>query len=56
MAKHGKKFNAAAEKVDGTKLYTPLEAMNLVKEVAPASFDESIEVHFRLGIDTRKAD
>ncbi len=56
MAKHGKKFNAAAEKVDSTKLYTPLEAMNLVKEVAPASFDESIEVHFRLGIDTRKAD
>ena len=56
MAKHGKKFNTAAEKVDDTKLYTPLEALNLVKEVAPAKFDESIEVHFRLGIDTRKAD
>ncbi len=56
MAKHGKKFNAAAEKVDSTKLYTPLQALNLVKEVAPAKFDESIEAHFRLGIDTRKAD
>ena len=56
MAKHGKKFRAAAEKVDSTKLYTPLQAMNLVKEVAPAKFDETIEVHFRLGIDPRKAD
>ena len=56
MPKHGKKFNAAAEKVDSTKLYTPLEAANLVKEVAPAKFDETVEAHFRLGIDTRKAD
>ncbi len=56
MAKHGKKFRAAAEKVDSTQLYTPLQAMNLVKEVAPAKFDETIEVHFRLGIDPRKAD
>ena len=56
MAKHGKNFRAAAEKVDGSKLYTPLEAANLVKEVAPAKFDETVEAHFRLGIDTRKAD
>ena len=56
MPKHGKKFNAAAEKVDSTKLYSPLEAANLVKEVAPAKFDETVEAHFRLGIDTRKAD
>ena len=56
MAKHGKNFRAAAAKVDSQKLYTPLAAVRLVKEVAPAKFDETVEAHFRLGIDTRKAD
>ena len=56
MAKHGKNYRAAAEKVDSMKLYTPLEAVKLVKEIAPAKFDETVEAHFRLGIDTRKAD
>ena len=56
MAKHGKNFRAAAEKVDRSQLYTPLEAVKLVKELAPAKFDETVEAHFRLGIDTRKAD
>lgn len=56
MAKHGKKFNEAAAKVDSNNLYTPLQAMKLVKEIAPAKFDETVEVHFRLGIDPRKAD
>lgn len=54
--KHGKKFRAAEGKVEAGKLYTPLEAVKLVKEVACANFDETVEVHFRLGIDTRKAD
>ena len=54
--KHGKNFRAAAEKVDSTKLYTPKEAATLVKEVACAKFDETVEAHFRLGVDTRKAD
>ena len=54
--KHGKNFRAAAEKVDSTKLYTPKEALTLVKEVASAKFDETVEAHFRLGVDTRKAD
>ena len=56
MAKHGKNFRAAAEKIDRSELYTPLAAVKLVKEVAPAKFDETVEAHFRLGIDTRKAD
>ena len=56
MAKHGKNFRAAAEKVDSQNLYSPLAAVKLVKEVAPAKFDETVEAHFRLGIDTRKAD
>lgn len=54
--KRGKKFEAAAGAVERDRLYTPLEAIRLAKEVAPAKFDETVEVHFRLGIDTRQAD
>lgn len=54
--KRGRKFEAAAGAVDRDRLYTPLEAIRLAKEVAPAKFDETVEVHFRLGIDTRQAD
>ena len=56
MAKHGKKYRSAAEKIDSNQLYTPAEAVKLAKEVASANFDETVEAHFRLGIDTRKAD
>ena len=56
MPKHGKNFRAAAAKIDRTKLYTPMEAMTLAKEAAPAKFDETIEISIRLGVDTRKAD
>lgn len=52
----GKKYAAAAAKVEKDKLYTPSEACALVKENATAKFDETIEAHFRLGIDTRQAD
>ena len=51
-----KKYEAAAAKVDSEKLYTPLEALSLVKEIASANFDETVEAHIRLGIDTRQAD
>jgi large subunit ribosomal protein L1 len=56
MAKHGKKYEAALAKVDEEKLYTIEEASSLLKEVAFANFDETIELHARLGIDPRQAD
>lgn len=56
MARVGKNYRSAAEKVDRDRLYAPLEAMTLAKEIASAKFDETVEVHFRLGVDTRQAD
>ncbi len=54
--RHGKKLSAALAKVEKDRFYTPLEAARLAKEVAPAKFDETVEVHVRLGVDTRQAD
>lgn len=54
--KRGKKYAAGAAGIEAGVLYTPLAAVRLAKEVAPARFDESVEAHFRLGIDTRQAD
>lgn len=56
MPKHGKKYNAAAAKVERGTHYSPLTAMRLVKELSAAKFDETVEVSVRLGVDTRKAD
>jgi len=56
MPKHGKKYLAAAAKVDQNQLYTPEEAINLVKETSFVGFDASVEIHLRLGIDPRHAD
>jgi large subunit ribosomal protein L1 len=56
MAKHGKKYLSALEKIDRQQLYSPEEAIKLAKEVAPAKFDETVEVHVRLGIDPRHSD
>lgn len=56
MAKHGKKYEAAAEKVDREREYLPEEAVELLKEITFANFDETIEAHFRLNIDPRQAD
>ena len=56
MPKHGKKFLEAEKKVDQDREYLPEEAIGLLKEVAFANFDESVEVHARLGIDPRQAD
>ncbi len=56
MPRHGKHYRASAAKIEGDRLYTPLEAMKLVKECATAKFDETVEAHFRLGVDTRQAE
>jgi large subunit ribosomal protein L1 len=56
MPKHGKKYEAAAAKVDREKLYGADEAIALLKEISTANFDETVEVHARLGIDPRQAD
>lgn len=53
---HGKRYKADAAQVDKAKLYAPVDAVALCKEIANAKFDETVEVHFRLGIDPRKAD
>lgn len=56
MAKRGKRFIEAAKKREESTLYSVDEAMSLVKEMATAKFDETIEAHVRLGVDPRHAD
>ena len=56
MSKKGKRYRALLEKVDLTKQYTISEAVALAKECATAKFDESLELHVRLGVDPRHAD
>ena len=56
MAKPGRIYTTAKSTVDPGRLYTPLEAMRLLKAFPGAKFDETIEVHFRLGVDVRHAD
>ncbi|GAA3876110.1 50S ribosomal protein L1 [Tessaracoccus defluvii] len=54
--KHSKGYNAAAEKRAAEQVYSPEETMRLIKEMASAKFDETIDVGVRLGVDPRKAD
>lgn len=56
MPRHGKKFQDAEKKIEANRLYTPDDGLALVKQVAFATFDETVEAHFRLGIDPRQAD
>lgn len=56
MAKVGKNYQDAVKAFDRTALYEPAEALGLVKQIAKAKFDETVEVAFKLGIDTRHAD
>ena len=56
MAKMGKKYKASVELIDKSKLYDVDEAVALVCQTAKAKFDETVEVHIRLGVDSRHAD
>lgn len=56
MSKRSKAYLAQAEKVDRSRLYTPLEAANLVKETSTKNTDATVDVAIRLGVDPRKAD
>ena len=54
--KHGKKYVDALKVVDKAKLYDSIEAVELASQNAKAKFDETIEIHIRLGVDSRHAD
>jgi len=56
MAKHGKKYLAAAAKVNPDTLYEPQNAIALVRETSISKFDGTVELHIRLGVDPRHAD
>jgi len=56
MAKHGRKYTTARATIDPEHVYSPLEAVRLIKALDTAAFDETVEVHFRLGVDVRHAD
>jgi len=55
MAKHGKKYNEAVQVIEKTKTYAPEEAVELAKKMAHANFDETVELHLRMGVDPRNA-
>lgn len=54
--KRSKAYRSAAEKVDSTRFYAPLEAVRLAKQTSTTKYDATVEVAFRLGVDPRKAD
>jgi large subunit ribosomal protein L1 len=56
MAQHGKKYVEARERIDRESVYSPVEAVRMLKEFPGAKFDETVEVHFRLGLNVRHAD
>ena len=56
MSTHGKRYRGAREQIDREHAYTPLEAVRLVKGFDGAKFDETVEAHFRLGLNVRHAD
>jgi large subunit ribosomal protein L1 len=56
MAKHGKKYWAAREKIDAEKYYSPEESVALIKETSYSKFDGTVEVHLKMGLDPRQAD
>ena len=55
-SRKGRKWKEAAEKVDRERFYSPDEAISLAREIHPASFDETVEIHIRTGLDPRHAE
>ncbi len=55
MARHGKNYQQAVKLLDRTKTYPPQEAIELAKRMAHAQFDETVELHLRMGVDPRNA-
>ena len=56
MEKHGKKYQEASKLMDKSKTYSPEEAIELAKKASYAKFDETVELHLRMGVDPRSAD
>jgi large subunit ribosomal protein L1 len=56
MAQHGKKYIDARGQIDRESVYSPADAVKKLKELPTAKFDETVEVHFRLGLNVRHAD
>jgi large subunit ribosomal protein L1 len=56
MTQHGKKYQDAAKQIDRATLYSPQEAIKLVKDTAFTKFDSTVELHMRMGVDPRHAD
>src|SRR5581483_3861777 len=56
MPQRGKRYEDAAKKIDRFKLYSPREALDLLREVSFVKFDPTVEVHIRTGVDPRHAD
>ena len=56
MAQHGKNYRNARERIDREQAYSPVEAVRMLKDFQTAKFDETVEVHFRLGLNVRHAD
>ena len=53
---HGKRYRQARATIDREQLYSPVEAIRLLKSLDGVKFDETVEVHFRLGLNVRHAD
>src|SRR5947209_5733868 len=56
MAQHGKRYVDARGAIDRERVYSPVEAVRMLKGFEGAKFDETVEVHFRLGLNVRHAD
>jgi large subunit ribosomal protein L1 len=56
MAQHGKRYAEARGRIDREQVYTPLDAVRMLKDFPAAKFDETVELHFHLGLNVRHAD